>query len=140
MYIKAKLSNWHLKHNILWKIIVLHNRCINIFPEKCNLGQIPIASQAMCSERLKYFPVSSSTSSLESWNQNLNKFQCILVPIPFFIHNFIIMFSRDPHGSSCKAYCLYLAGKFLKNWLPCQIQQKNAFWWLKKGLTLTFTR
>ena len=31
MYISAKFSNWHFKRKILGKMIVLGNRCINIF-------------------------------------------------------------------------------------------------------------
>ena len=61
IYISTNFSNWHLKHNVLGKIIVLHNGCINFCPEKCNLGKIPIASQEMCFQQLKCFPVSSST-------------------------------------------------------------------------------
>ena len=40
----AKVSNWHFKRNILGKMIVLSNQCINLCPEKCNLCKIPIAS------------------------------------------------------------------------------------------------
>ena len=46
--------------------IVLRNCCINPWPEKCILGQIPIYCQEYCSEQLKCFQVSSSTMSLGS--------------------------------------------------------------------------
>ena len=62
-YISAKFSYWQLKRNILGKVMVLGNRCINIFSEKCILGQIPIAYQELCSEQLKCFPVNSSSKS-----------------------------------------------------------------------------
>ena len=42
IYISAKLS--HLKHNISGEMIMLPNPCINIGPEKFNLGQIQIVS------------------------------------------------------------------------------------------------
>ena len=38
--ISASFTNWHLKRNTLRKMIVLHNLCMNLCPEKCNLGQI----------------------------------------------------------------------------------------------------
>ena len=42
MYILAKLSNWDLKSNILRNIIKLRNQFINLCPEKCNPGKIPL--------------------------------------------------------------------------------------------------
>ena len=39
---------WQLLYIIFQKMIVLHNRCFNLCPEKCKLGQISIASQKMC--------------------------------------------------------------------------------------------
>ena len=40
IYIFAKITNWHCKRNILGKMIVLGNRCINLCPE--NDSQITI--------------------------------------------------------------------------------------------------
>ena len=60
----AKFLNWHFKRNILGKIIVVLNLCINICPERSNLGQIPICCPEVYSEHLKCFLVSSSTRSL----------------------------------------------------------------------------
>ena len=49
------------------------NQCINLGPEKCKLGKIPICCQYMCSEELKFSPISSSTRYLESWNSNFSQ-------------------------------------------------------------------
>ena len=34
MYISARFSNWHLKRDILGKMILLFNRCLNLCSEK----------------------------------------------------------------------------------------------------------
>ena len=52
IYMSANFSNWDLHRIILGKTIVLHNRCINLCPEKFYLGQRQIASQAMFFEQL----------------------------------------------------------------------------------------
>ena len=42
IYILANFSNQDLQRNILEKIIVLHNCCINHCPEQFNSGHLPI--------------------------------------------------------------------------------------------------
>ena len=56
--ISAKFSNCHFKLNILGKVIMIVNRGINLCPE------IPVDCLELCSEHLKCFPVSSSSTSL----------------------------------------------------------------------------
>ena len=117
MYISAKFWNWHFKQNILGKMIVLRNRCINLCPEKCNLGQIPICCQEMCSEQLKCFPVSSSTRSLGSWNSNFSQMSIFFAKYCFQNFTYSSLFvveSRDPQRVLVKAYWRYLSGKVLK--------------------------
>ena len=57
MDISDKISYWHFKRGIKWKMIVLGNPCINPYPEKCIHRQIPITCSEMCSEPLECFPV-----------------------------------------------------------------------------------
>ena len=58
--------------------LVLNNRCINLCPEKCTLGQIPIACPDLGSAQLKCFSYSSSSRSLAGCNPNLNQVTQIL--------------------------------------------------------------
>ena len=49
MYISVKFSNKDLKRNVLGNVKVLCTQVLNICPKKCNLYQIPICCQEMCS-------------------------------------------------------------------------------------------
>ena len=103
MYISDKFLNWLFKRNILWQMIVLRSRCINICQENSNLGQIQITSHKMCSEQIKCFPVISCTRSLGSWNSNFRQYQLILgVIFFFFFTNLSLFFLKTPNGSSWK--------------------------------------
>ena len=78
MYFSANFINWHFNCNILGKMIVLRNWCINLLLGKCYLGQIATDSQEMCSDLLKCFPVNSSNRFFGSWNPNFSQCKCIL--------------------------------------------------------------
>ena len=54
MKISAKKMDFSC--NILGKMIFLHNWCINLCPEKCYLGQIPIPLKEMCSKQQHMLP------------------------------------------------------------------------------------
>ena len=88
----AKLSNWHLKRNMIEKMLVLVNRCLNLCTEKCFLSQIPITSQEMCSEQLECFPF--STLSLEEWKSKHQASPAHLKPNNSsknsLIHNYLV--------------------------------------------------
>ena len=71
MYISGNCFNWLFKCNILGKMIVLHNRCINIYPEMCTLSQIPKACHKMCNDQIECFPASSRTRSLGEFKSKL---------------------------------------------------------------------
>ena len=109
MYISAKFSNWHFKRNILGKMIVLGNRCINLCPEKCILSEIPIACQEMCSEQLKCFPISSSTMSLGQLKSKLLPNPAHFGKNYFFIKSPMChcLFYIPPLGLSEKVYTTF---------------------------------
>ena len=63
MQLSESFSNWHIKRNILGKVLVLGNRCINICPEKCILSQIPVSSQLAQTQGLCGVEIKTSAKS-----------------------------------------------------------------------------
>ena len=135
MYFSAKLSKWHFKRNILGKMKVLRNRCINLCPKKCILNQIPIASQEMRSKQLECFPASSRSRSLGSWNPNLSQIQLNFGTITFSqIRQFFTVCPRDPLHIFKLPYWQKLLDKVLEKWLTSQRRKKLWLFWWEKGL------
>ena len=94
------------KCNILGKMIVHRNRYINLCPEKCNLGPLPIASKEMCSEQLQCFPVSSSTMSLGGVEIHSSTSAMAFWQV---FHQFVNILSEDPQQVSMKGYWQYIS-------------------------------
>ena len=116
MYISNYVSNWHIKGNSLGKSTVVCNWCINLCPEKFNLGQIPIASQEMWSGELKCFPVSSSRRSLRSWNTNLSQWSASAFwAWQFFLITYFSLYVLETQTVLNK-----------KNWLNILGKEKNG--------------
>ena len=119
----AIFTIWHLKRNILGEIIVLYIQCINLCPNKGNLGKLLIAFQEMCHEQLKYFPVSSST---RYFVQNyIYKYIFFYLPIH---HDFFLGLA---HGSQ-KIVLVIPFRRSCSKRIACQIQ-KNYDQFGEKG-------
>ena len=137
MYISANFSNWHFKRNILGKMIVLGNGCINLCPEKCIISQIPIPCQEMYSEQLECLPVSSSTMSLGSGNPNFSQDRHILGKIMFKKTNNLSLFV--PMGLNESVFSISFRKSFQKLSSRSNTKTINVFV-RKKGVGHTFTR
>ena len=66
-WIQLTCDSWQVKgDNILGKMIVLGDQCINLSIVNCIQSPIPISFKEMCLEQLECFSVSSSTTAFGS--------------------------------------------------------------------------
>ena len=133
MYISANFSKWHLKRKVLGKMKVLRNQSINLCSEKCNLGQIQIASQEMCFEQQKSFSVSSSTRSLGSLNQHVSQCQCTfgIITSSFYAPSCHYLFQSPKRAKRVLmiVYWIYLSEKTFKKIASRVLVTKKALYW-----------
>ena len=122
---------------------VIHNRCIHLFPENCNLCQIRISCNEMCSEELKCFPGNSSPGSLGSWNSNSSQIRSFWQDIYFFngpIHHYL--FKRPPTFFYESKFDISVQNFFFI-WLSCK-KKKYIYIYISvlmrnKGLAIPLT-
>ena len=131
----GKVFNLDFKRIILDVLLMHCNQCINLFPEKCRLGRIPICCQEMCSEDLKFSPVSFSTRYLESWNTNCSQKSQFVCQIFFKITNLSLFCREIPKRCQWKR----IGRTSFWNTANMSNTKDRSVLVRKKGLTLTFT-
>ena len=133
MYISVFSLNPYFKCNF-WRMLVLRNRCINLFPEKFNLDQIPIAFREICSDPLEYFSVSSSTRSMGNWNYNFCQILLFMGKIYIFLLSAIChhWLKRTPTALN-KSVLTISFRKVKKKWILCQKLKYYCFGEQKKS-------
>ena len=139
MYILAKFSNWHLKGNVLVKMIVVGNGGQNLCREKCILTKIPIA----CACTLNSQNASQLLPALRLWGVEI---QTSAKPRLFRENNFFLevyqsftIWSRDPQWVLMKEYFQYFLLQTYHTCVAGQIQNNTQIFQFKRGFGFTYT-